>query len=422
MTTYTDRELLAEARQVIAEQSEMLERLSQAALPYGVIVGKDEVNKTKKLILATGNGYISIADSGHKLGDTVLLEPMTNQAFATGHFPLVGNIHEVAAINEYGAVISLHGDDRIVAIGNLAVKKNDRVLLDPTGNVIIAVVQEARPAYMPNVEHVGWDDIGGQEEAKRRLIEAVELPYLHPKIYAAYDKKPAKGILLKGPPGCGKTLLAKAVATSIGSTGGFIACKGPEILDPYVGVAERNVRNLFRKAEAWKAENGKPAVVFIDEAEAILSARGGRHSYMEKTIVPTFLTEMDGLETSAAIVILATNRDDLLDPAVIRDGRIDYKVDVTRPSAVDAIQIMDIHVGKKPMQGNRKRTIDGAVSNLYMVPDLPFSGALISGMVEKAVDHAILRDIAAKKTTGLCDGDFAHAANIVKQQELAYAA
>jgi SpoVK/Ycf46/Vps4 family AAA+-type ATPase len=413
----TDKELLAEARQVIAEQSETLERLAAAAMPYGVIIAKDG----KKLVVASDKGLLSVEDSGNKIGETVLLEPRSQQIFAVANLPKIGATVEVQNITDFGAEIASHGEPRIVALGQHKPKKGDRVMLDPSGSVVIAVIERAKPPYVPTVEHVSWDDIGGQENAKRLLIEAVELPRKHPQVFAHYGKKPTKGILLSGPPGCGKTMLGKAVATSIGAAGGFISVKGPEILDPYVGVAEANVRDLFRKAEDWKAVHGTEAVVFIDEAEAILAKRGGHFSYMEKTIVPMFLTEMDGLEQSSAIVILATNRPDLLDPAVVRDGRIDYKVEVARPTQQDALAIMNIHIGKKPVHGNRRDVIEKSVGYIYGHP-LPHCGALIAGVVEKATARAIARDIAAKKTTGLCHEDFAHAVSVVKDQEMSYAA
>jgi proteasome-associated ATPase len=416
----SDRELLLEAKQTIKELTDEMERLSQAALPFGIIVAHSD----KKQVIAGSGGLLVVPESKYKVGETVLLAPMTQQPFAKADYPPIGPIVEIQAVHDLGAEIAAHGEPVLVATGKHKVKQGDKVLLDPSGSVIIAVVENNKPAYVPVVETVTWDDVGGQEEAKRLLIEAVELPRKHPKIYAHYSKAPTKGILLKGPPGCGKTMLAKAVATSIGAGSGFIAVKGPEILDPYVGVAEANVRSLFRKAEMHKATTGADAVIFIDEAEAILARRGGHHSYMEKTIVPMFLTEMDGLERSSAIVILSTNRDDLLDPAIVRDGRIDYKVEVRRPNITEAADIMTIHIGKKPVHGASKHDIvTKAVSHLYACPKLPHSGALIAGVVEKAAAHAIRRDLERGKPTGLTHEDFAHAVNVVKEQEgMQYAA
>lgn len=407
-----DRELLKEAQETIQEQSAILERLSQAALQYGTVIGRDG----KRLVLANGASTIAVEDDGSKIGDCVLVIPQTQQILEKGTHQPFGLVVDIAAVHETGAEVLLRGETQLVSCGSHKIKKNDRVVLDSSGSVILTVL-ESKPPYEPKVEKVTWDDIGGQEEAKKLLIEAVELPRKYPKVFAHYGKKPTNGILLYGAPGNGKTLLGKAVATSIGSSaGGFIGVKGPEILDPYVGVAEANVRSLFRRAEDYKLTHKTEAVIFIDEAEAILAKRGGIHSYMEKTIVPTFLTEMDGLEQSSAIVILATNRPELLDPAVIRDGRIDYKIKVGRPTQQDAIHIMTVHVGKKPIRGHRKTVIEQAVMHLYS-HNLKHSGAMIAGLVEKASARAIARDISGGSLTGICQEDFVHALETVKEQE-----
>lgn len=407
----TDKELLAEARATLAEMHAELERLAEAALPYGTIIGKDG----ERQVLATAGGYVAVPKSKFKLGETVLLAPMTSQPFEKINPVSIGHIVDISRVHALGAEVSVNGSSSLVSFGTHEVKMGDRVLLDASSSVIVAVVERAREAKAPKIEKVLWDDIGGQDEAKARLIEAVELPRKHPQVYAFYGKAPTNGILLEGPPGCGKTMLGKAVATSVG--GGFISVKGPEILDPYVGVAESNVRNLFRMAEAHKAEHGTEAVIFIDEAEAILGHRGARHNYMSNTIVPQFLTEMDGLERSSAIVVLATNRRDMLDPAVIRDGRVDYKVEVARPNVKDAKGIMDIHLRGRPVRGDRAEVIEKSIQHLYM-QELPYSGALIAGLVQKAMAHAITRDIKAKTKTGLCHEDFAHAVSTIKTQEL----
>lgn len=413
----TDRELLAEARATIAEMQAEFERLSEAAMPYGTIIGKDG----KRQVLATAGGFTAIPTTKFKLGDTVLLQPLTGQPFEKVSAPVVGQVMTVTQVYEAlgAAEINVNGTATLVSLGGHQVKTGDRVLLAAGASVIVAVI-ERRREIKPKIERVLWDEVGGQVEAKARLIEAVEHPHKYPKLFRHYGKAPCNGILLEGPPGCGKTLLGKAVATSVG--GGFISVKGPEILDPYVGVAEANVRNLFRMAESHKAETGQRSVIFVDEAESILGHRGGRHNYMSNTIVPQFLTEMDGLEQSDAILILATNRRDMIDTAVLRDGRIDYKVMVERPDIKDAREIMGIHLKGRPVRGNRPEVIDRSIQHLYM-QELPYSGALIAGLVQKAMARAINRDIEAKTMTGLCHEDFAHAVNTIKAQELeAYAA
>ena len=213
--------------------------------------------------------------------------------------------------------------------------------------------------------------------------------------------------------------MGKASATSIGAEDGFISIKGPEVLDPYVGVAEANVRSAFIKARAYKEVAGRPAVIFIDEAEALLTARGRQYNHMGQTIVPTFLTEMDGIDDSSAIVILSTNRDDMLDPAITRDERIDFQVEVKRPLINEAKEIMFIHLNGKPIAPKHDNIglIELATEELYLHTHLPFSGALLAGCVHKAVAHALQRDIANNgKITGLSPVDFEWATQqIIKQ-------
>lgn len=190
-----------------------------------------------------------------------------------------------------------------------------------------------------------------------------------------------------------------------------------------MGVAEANVRALFRQAEEWKAKSGKPGVIFIDEADALLSARGRAHNYMGQTIVPMFLTEMQGLEESGAIVILATNRADILDPAVIRDGRIDAKIEIPRPDQQDAEEILAIHIDGKPLDKSCPKQVlaKHVAEDLYGIPGLAkvSSGALLEGLVAKAAESAIRRDLKSNTTkpSGLCSGDFLHATAQVCVQE-----
>lgn len=258
--------------------------------------------------------------------------------------------------------------------------------------------------------NVTWDDIGGQTQAKAALREAIEYPIIHADLYKALGKKPIKGVLLEGPPGCGKTLLAKAAATAIAKLHGkvasatsYIYVKGPEVLAMYVGVAEERIRNLFKMAQSHRAKHGYPAIVFIDEAEALLSRRGsGVSSDMEKTIVPAFLAELDGINESGAMVILATNRGDRLDPAVIRPGRIDRRITVSRPSKQDCTQIFGIYLGRAPTCTEVDSVSTQSSEHLFSEANtlcnlktsegytLPFTlGHVASGaMIENIVDRA----------------------------------
>jgi proteasome-associated ATPase len=276
------------------------------------------------------------------------------------------------------------------------------------------------------------------------MIEAVELPYRNPEIVEFYHRRRIKGVLLYGPPGCGKTMLGKATATSIARMNakdtkhnGFLYIKGPEILERFVGVAEAVVRQLFQRARKHKEQFGFPAVIFIDEAEALLSKRGsGISSDVEKTMVPMFCTEMDGMEESDALVILATNRPDILDPAIIRNGRIDRKIKIERPTLESAINIFMLNLKDAPL--NNGYSHDelarlGAVELfrkdriLYRINvkdrgDVDFAlsdiinGGMVAGVVDEAKSIAMKRDIINNVRGGLRKEDIILAVDLIEQQ------
>lgn len=321
----------------------------------------------------------------------------------------------------------------------------DRVMLagdSPLDTIAIENLGKDTKSFQFNDDiGVTWNDIGGQTNAKAMMREAIEYPILHAALYQKLGKKPIKGVLLEGPPGCGKTLLAKAAASSIAklhgknaSASGYIYVKGPEILSKWVGEAEATIRSLFLMAREHKRKHGYPAVLFIDECEAILSKRGmGVSSDMEKTIVPSFLAEMDGLHDSAAMVILATNRGDRLDPAVIRDGRIDRRIAVTRPNEADAADIFSIHLKNVPSAQSRARTLSkGAATKLFDVAYELFhvdvgavdplvytlancaSGAMIAGIVDRATS-IVLNEAVNKGTSRIADLEESHIFDAINQ-------
>jgi len=410
----TKDEIINEQYELIKGFETEFERMGQAGLECTAVVSVSD----KHAILANG---IYAINNNYKPGQNVLVWPRTGQVVEVlPDIPLIGELSVIDKVLSGPSVeIRVKGERRLVAKGKMTQLKNgDVVLLDPLQKVVQALFERI-PSTPKVAKPITWKDIGGNVEAKERLIEAIELPNKHPKLYKAYTQRNTKGILLKGEPGCGKTLLGKASATSIGSEDGFISIKGPEVLDPYVGVAEANVRSAFIKARAFKEVTGRPAVIFIDEAESLLTARGRQHNYMGQTIVPTFLTEMDGLDDSSAIVILSTNRPDMLDPAITRDERIDYHVEVNRPDINDAKEIMIIHLNNKPIapKHDGMGLIEMATEELYRHPHLPFSGALLAGCVHKAVAHALKRDIADNKLTGLSPVDFEWATTQIIKQE-----
>lgn len=194
-----------------------------------------------------------------------------------------------------------------------------------------------------------WAEIGGQDEAKRELIRAIQWPVLYPELFRLFKRRRSRGVLLYGPPGCGKTLLGKAVVKLLASLyhrkahdGGFKYVKGHQLLDQYVGNSEKAVKALFDEARRWREQAGYPAVLFFDEADALFKRRAGVEGGF--TLVPALLAEMDGMDESGAFVMLATNRPDSLDVAITRPGRVDRKIRVTRPHEEAAARVFEIHL------------------------------------------------------------------------------
>ena len=313
----------------------------------------------------------------------------------------------------------------VTVVSAIKADKNDRLIVN-AGVVIKNLGKQEERFTLSEQSKICWDDIGGQELAKQALREAIELPLEHPAIFKHYGKKAANGVLLFGPPGCGKTLLAKAVANSIArhhgvdKGGSLMYVKGPELLSKWVGESESSIRSLFSRAREFKKANGFPAVLFIDEAESILSKRGsGISSDVNTTNVPAFLTEMDGMEESSCIVILATNRADRLDPAIIREGRIDRKIKINRPGQEETQKIFGIHLKGRPVQGSVQELCQASAKEIFNAErvlrriktkkgeQLEFtlshlvSGAMVAGVVEGAISCALNRDIKSGKPSSI---------------------
>lgn len=308
-------------------------------------------------------------------------------------------------------------------------KPGDRVIADSSGSLVVKNLgPEIHQHTMAEETHISWDEVGGHEQAKEDLIDAVISPIKHKEIYEKYGKKRAKGALLYGAPGNGKTLLARALASEIAKASGskvskgFFYVKGPEILSKWVGESERMIREIFARCREHFSKHGYAATLFIDECDALLSKRGsGRSSDVERTIVPMFLAEMDGLDDSGAFVLLATNRADTLDPAILRDGRVDRKIEVKSPDQKMAEQIFKIHLREKPLESkvDLREFAKESASMLYS-EELTLcgierrsggmakftvasivSGAMIAGLAEEATSQAIRRDIKEGKTKGV---------------------
>jgi proteasome-associated ATPase len=253
-------------------------------------------------------------------------------------------------------VVGRADEQRVAELGDSLrrgrLRSGDVLLVDPRSGVLLERLPrpEVEELVLEEVPDISYEDIGGLDEQIEQITDAVELPFLHQELFADYDLPAPKGILLYGPPGCGKTLIAKAVANSMArkvteATGRsarsfFLNIKGPELLNKYVGETERHIRLVFQRARE-KAAEGVPVIVFFDEMESLFRTRGtGISSDMEATIVPQLLAEIDGVETLRNVIVIgASNREDLIDPAILRPGRLDVKIKINRPDEQAAAQI-----------------------------------------------------------------------------------
>ncbi|KAA8822105.1 proteasome ATPase [Bifidobacterium vespertilionis] len=268
---------------------------------------------------------------------------------------------------------------RSSALTTAPVKRGDRVLTDANNLIALEALppEDDGDLVLEETPDVTFEDIGGLEGQIGRIRDAVQLPFRHRELFRRYDLRPPKGVLLYGPPGNGKTMIAKAVAHSLsdatpGVNGVFLSVKGPELLNKYVGESERLIRLIFARARE-RAAGGRPVIVFIDEMDSLLRTRGsGVSSDVETTIVPQFLSELDGVESlDNVIVIGASNRVDMIDPAVLRPGRLDVKIRIDRPGAEQAASIL----------------------RHYVTDDLPLAPGLdVDALVGNVVRDAYARD------------------------------
>ena len=350
------------ARENIASLRDEVDKLSQPPSAYGVVVGKND------------DGTVDVLTSGRKMrvnlhpdididtlerGAEVVLNESFNVVTARSAEG-AGDVVSIKEVLEDGvrAIVVGRTDEEIVceladALRGVHLRSGDTVRLDPRTHLLLEKLPrpEIEDLLLEEVPDISYHDIGGLDSQIEQIADAVELPFLYQDLFAEHALPAPKGILLYGPPGCGKTLIAKAVANSLAKkvaskTGDekgrsyFINIKGPELLNKYVGETERQIRLVFQRARE-KSEEGWPVIVFFDEMDSMFRTRGtGISSDMESTIVPQLLAEIDGVEGLRNVIVIgATNREDLIDPAILRPGRLDVKIKIERPNEVAARQI-----------------------------------------------------------------------------------
>jgi proteasome-associated ATPase len=361
---------LREARDQIVALKEEVDRLAQPPSGFGVFLGPAE-DGTADVFTGGRKMRVNISPNVElddlRPGQEVVLNEALNVVIAQG-YETVGEIvmvKEILADSERALVISHADEERVVRLAepllHETLRAGDSLLLEPRSGYVYERIPKAEveELILEEVPDISYSDIGGLAGQIEQIRDAIELPYLHADLFKEHKLRPPKGVLLYGPPGCGKTLIAKAVANSLakqvaaktadeGAKEGksfFLNIKGPELLNKYVGETERHIRLVFQRARE-KASEGMPVIVFFDEMDSIFRTRGsGVSSDVENTIVPQLLSEIDGVEgLENVIVIGASNREDMIDPAILRPGRLDVKIKIERPDAEAAKDIFSKYV------------------------------------------------------------------------------
>ena len=446
--TYT----LREAREHIATLREEVDKLTQPPAAYGTFIGHND------------DGTVDVFSGGRKMrvslhpeletdalerGQEVVLNDSLNVVLARG-----GEIAgEVVVLKDRlddnrALIVGRADEERVVELADslkdVKLRAGDTILMDPRSGLLLERLPrpEVEELVLEEVPDVSYADVGGLDSQIEAITDAVELPFLHRDLFVEHKLPAPKGILLYGPPGCGKTLIAKAVANSLAkkvsqvtgdksSRSYFLNIKGPELLNKYVGETERQIRLVFQRARE-KSEEGVPVIVFFDEMDSLFRTRGtGISSDMESTIVPQLLAEIDGVETLRNVIVIgASNREDLIDPAILRPGRLDVKIKIERPDEMAASAIFSRYLTSDlPLDegevdslggGDRDKAVQGmierTVAEMYRDDDenrflevtyqngdkevLYFkdfsSGAMIENIVRRAKKLAIKRNIAGE--------------------------
>jgi proteasome-associated ATPase len=441
--------VLEEAREQLGVLREEVEKLTSPPNNFGTVL---QVNGDGTLDIMTGSRKLRVAAQPNvevkklQVGQEVLL----NEAFNIidiRHFEPAGDVLRVREVLTDGRVVVFaHADEERVlqrseTMADVKLRPGDYVRIDAKTGLILEKMErpEVEELVLEEVPDITYEDVGGLADQIEQIRDTVELPYMHKDLFREYELDPPKGILLYGPPGCGKTLIAKAVANSLAKkvserTGSpdvrsyFLNIKGPELLNKWVGETERQIRLIFQRAKE-KSDEGVPVIVFFDEMDSLFRTRGtGISSDVESTIVPQLLSELDGVESLKNVVVIgASNREDLIDPAILRPGRLDVKIRINRPDTSAAREIFRIYISEetpldpvalKEEGGDKTKVISGyidaTVDAMYAESDenrflevtyasgdrevLYFkdfaSGAMIENIVRRAKKDAIKRLIA----------------------------